>query len=206
MATSKITQDLVSTTYNDLKAEGINPSLDRIRERLGSGSKGTIQAHLKAYLADVAEKEANRDIQLPVNLADELKSALFQAAKDGKETITEQYKSVSLLLDESDLLRSELEEKIHSLESELKEKNQQLSGIDIRHAKDIAALEQRVIDSTQAKTESDDKLSAAIEKGHAAEKELAAAQATIAAQEKALSKLEADLSEIKEDNRNLRNI
>ena len=73
MARTGITYEQVATVADALVGQGEKPSIQRIREQLGTGSPNTIHRHLKAWRATQAPAERQA-----VKLPDELASALAQ--------------------------------------------------------------------------------------------------------------------------------
>ena len=63
-----ITYEDVATTAEKLQGEGKNPTADRIREALGTGSKTTINGHLKLWKAQQAELSTEIHPSLPKEL------------------------------------------------------------------------------------------------------------------------------------------
>ncbi|KJZ03183.1 mucin, partial [Halomonas sp. S2151] len=68
MARTGITYEQVATVADALVGQGEKPSIQRIREQLGTGSPNTIHRHLKAWRATQAPAE-RRAARLPDELA-----------------------------------------------------------------------------------------------------------------------------------------
>lgn len=75
MARTGVTYDDVANAARELKDKGINPTIEQIRNLLGTGSSTTLARHLRAWKEKVQEAgEAARKSELPMELVGSIKS------------------------------------------------------------------------------------------------------------------------------------
>ena len=92
MARTGITYEQVATVADALVGQGEKPSIQRIREQLGTGSPNTIHRHLKAWRATQAPAErraARLPDELTAALAEELERQAAAARAEAEENALE---------------------------------------------------------------------------------------------------------------------
>ncbi|MBB1488754.1 DNA-binding protein [Oceanospirillum sediminis] len=114
MARSGISYDEVKLAIDEMLAEGLNPTIAGLREKLGTGSFTTISEHLKRWRGERQEKPvAATGTPAPETLSGMMQS-LWQQAREEANKELEQYKEK---IDQE--VKSALEEKQKALESAL---------------------------------------------------------------------------------------
>lgn len=152
MARAGVNYHDVAQAAVELKAKGLEPTVDRIREFLGTGSKSTLAPLLKRWRA---EHEESGDIQgLPQELVDALKSIherVQQLADNrielAKKAFEDERASLSDQLIESQQLNTKLEKILTALKAEhqaLKDKNtEQAEALDTLRMEQVKIEAQR---------------------------------------------------------------
>ncbi|MDY7548236.1 DNA-binding protein [Glaciimonas sp. Gout2] len=122
-----------------LIAEGKNPTVDGVREELGStGSKSTIAPLLKRWKAEHQENRASAEVGMPSNLIDAMKSVYDNLQSDVEQRITQAQEAHQKELEAmGETLQRQLEENAIAAET-----NRQL--------KDDAARAQQVFEQLRA--------------------------------------------------------
>ena len=123
-----------------LLSQGIAPSVQKIREELGTGSNTTIAEHLKVWRDEYAKKTIHH---LPANMPKELISAfevLWQTAMEQAQNQLAEYKKAI----ESE--REILLQKDHDTEKSLNDKTQKIADL-------TASLEQEVVNKQKLDVE-----------------------------------------------------
>lgn len=126
----------IGIVYNDvanaaIKLMGLkeNPTVDRVREVLGTGSKSTIARHLKVWKANNGQVASSNDLPTELvsiisSLWENLKSSSEQAIFQHQEQTVQQINEMQNKLNLAEALNLEQQAKIMQLDSEL---NQELS-------------------------------------------------------------------------------
>lgn len=121
MARQGVTQEQVFTAADELREEGIAPTVQSVRERIGSGSYTTINAHLSAWRKEHAGA-AVADIPA---IPDKVQAAFAQiwatAARGAQEGLEMQREALEAAQREMDRERASMAEEIERLENALDE-------------------------------------------------------------------------------------
>lgn len=102
----------VSQAADKLVAEGRNPTVDSVREELGStGSKSTIAPLLKRWKAEHQENMASAGVGMPSNLVDAMKSVYDNLQADVEQRIAQvQDAHETAMAELGEILQQQLEE------------------------------------------------------------------------------------------------
>ena len=121
MARQGITRDQVYETAATLRDEGVQPTVQAVRERLGSGSFSTISAHLAEWKT---EHGAQAVADIPA-MPDKVQAAFQQiwatTARSAQEGLETQRQALEAMRREMDKERSEMAGEIKRLEKALEE-------------------------------------------------------------------------------------
>lgn len=83
-----ITYEDTAAAADALVAEGASPTLDNVRKRLGTGSKGTIQKHMSTW-RDKCPQVAAVATEVPVDIANRIAEEINRAKHEGRAEIGE---------------------------------------------------------------------------------------------------------------------
>ena len=117
MARSGITKEQVFETAAALAEEGTRPTVNNIRERLGSGSYSTITAHLAAWREDSAAVVAPAPSDIPEAVQSSFGRVWALANKAARDELETQREAFENLRREMDTERGELLAEIARLEA-----------------------------------------------------------------------------------------
>lgn len=132
MARTGISYDEVKLAIDEMLAEGLNPTIAGLREKLGTGSFTTISEHLKRWRGERQEKPvAATGTPTPETLSGMMQS-LWQQAREEANKELQQYKDkideeIKAALNEKDLAISQAEE-VEKKNSWLEDKNTELQN------------------------------------------------------------------------------
>jgi colicin import membrane protein len=152
MARPGITREQVTQAADALVAEGIHPSIEAIRKRLGTGSPNTVHKHLTEWRAARPQTPvASREIpaSLTAALAAEIERATAHARAEIEGRLIEAQAEAAALADAGEALevdREALTEQVSALATE----RDTLTGQAIRQTADLTALSQRIEREQQA--------------------------------------------------------
>ena len=184
MARQGISRDQVFTAAGALREEGIKPTVQAVRERLGSGSYSTINGFLAAWRS---ENAALAVADLPA-LPDKVQTAFTQiwavAASQAREGVETQREALEAMQREIERERADMAAEIERLETVLDSANGQIDALrgqlsaanDNLAAKDAQMTELR-IDNARL----DERAKAAEQRGDELKSQLAGLQAEFAA-------------------------
>lgn len=146
----------IGIQYEDVKyaaiyllSQGIAPSVQKIREKLGTGSNTTIAEHLASWREDYATKEIHH---LPANMPKELISAievLWQSAMEQatnqlaitKKSLTEQQENLQYEQQLMAQRAADFEKRIEEYQQNLENKDSQLQTLKTEYA----VLQERLV-------------------------------------------------------------
>ncbi|WP_374368391.1 DNA-binding protein, partial [Stutzerimonas sp.] len=148
MARAGIYKSEVLRARDKLLAEGRNPSIDAVREELGSGSKTTIHRYLKeieeeeggAAGSRVAVSEAIQDLvgRLAARVNEEAEERVTAAQARHAEQLSQQQQAAAALKTEAQATRQQLEQTQRALADEK-----------TAHGKTSEALSRKTLENTQ---------------------------------------------------------
>lgn len=133
--------EAVAAVAEKIAAEGGTPTLRGIRERLGVGSLGTIQAHLKAWKDGRAPATTPADVRLPEGLQAALLTEIDRQVRQGKAGLEANLAEVRRERDELAEENARLEGVIAELREELDSVKEHAARMD-EQAKSHADLQQ----------------------------------------------------------------
>ena len=176
MARIGINYDDVKHAAIHLLSQGIAPSVQKIREKLGTGSNTTIAEHLNLWREEYATKEIHH---LPANMPKELISAidvLWQAAMEQaanqlavtKKALSEQQEK---LQQEKPLMEQkfvELQTQLAQCQQQIKIKEIQCQALQTESAVLKERLSQQLVDSNTLKNQHETRLKQAYDEKHIA--------------------------------------
>lgn len=123
------TQD-IHATADQLKADGINPTLANIRAELGGGSFTTISEAMKSWRQEHEQQTQLKQVEIPSHLNDRLQSLggeLWQTALDiADDRLNKEREALELIKNQSQQEVDEYAESVKLLEDENKDLLQQL--------------------------------------------------------------------------------
>lgn len=121
MARQGITQEQVFAAADELRDEGIAPTVQTVRERIGSGSFSTINAHLGAW----KEQNAAQAVADIPEIPDKVQAAFAQiwatASRGAQEGFETQREALETTRREMERERSSMAQEIERLEQALEE-------------------------------------------------------------------------------------
>jgi SOS-response transcriptional repressor LexA len=121
MARQGISKEQVYTAASELREEGITPTVQAVRERIGSGSFSTISAHLAEWKAENAA-QAPADIPaMPEKVQTAFQQIWATAARSAQEDVETQREALEAMRREMDKERAAMAEEIERLEKDLEE-------------------------------------------------------------------------------------
>ena len=161
MARNGVTYETIKHTAVKLLSQGIAPSVQKIRETLGTGSNTTIAEHLKTWREEYASKEIHH---LPTDMPKELISAIEVLWQTAMDQATNQLSTVKqelseaqekLRLDRVAMEKAELDLKktIDSLQDQDKEKNITLQKLQMEIAISQEKLSQLTSENEKFKSQ-----------------------------------------------------
>lgn len=197
MARHGISYDKVKYTAIKLLSQGESPSVQKIRDVLGTGSNTTIAEHLKVW----REEHKNQEVyHLPANMPKELVAAIEVLWQTAMEQANNQLATIKQDLDQREQQmqqeklsvetnNNELKNRLSEMQQRLDDKNKK---VQLLHA-ELATAQEKVINSATdlASTKQQyelrlnhmaDEKYAAIEKTNSLEKELSQLQQRLSAQ------------------------
>lgn len=148
MARTGITYQDVKTAIDEIMAEGLNPTIAGLRERLGTGSFSTISEHLKHWRQEQHEKPtATARTPAPDALSGLMQNLWVQAKDEANKELAEYKAKIE------QELRSALEEKNQALKAALdtegknrwlEDKNTQLQNECLNQQQEVGRLQAKV--------------------------------------------------------------
>ena len=158
----------VSNAAAKIQGHNENPTVDRIREILGTGSKSTIARHLKDWKANNGPTANANDlpaelIAIVTGLWERIQGNANEEIKAHKEESTQAIKTVEVKLKDAHQKQVELEQEIHKLEGtvfqqtenhkELSHRLTEEQRLSAKHAGHIMSLEEHLQCQKQENTE-----------------------------------------------------
>jgi colicin import membrane protein len=150
MARIGITYEQVNAMANAIVGEGMRPTIESIRQRLGTGSPNTIHRHLAAWRA-AKPVQAEQKIELPASIlaaiAAEIERAQAAARAEIESRLVELQSEAESLAETGERLEAEIEwltESLNEAGETIKTKDEENAGManQIRMLKDQVKREQ----------------------------------------------------------------
>jgi len=153
MARQGITVEQVFTAADELRDEGISPTVQTVRERIGSGSFSTINTHLGEWKAQNAA-QAVADIP---DMPDKVQAAFTQiwatAARAAREGFETQREALEVTRREMEREHSSMAEEIERLEQALEEQTGLLETITAQRDSEATARAEAETQATALRIE-----------------------------------------------------
>lgn len=160
MARIGITYEQVNAIANAIVGEGMRPTIDSIRQRLGTGSPNTIHRHLTAWRA-AKPVQVEQKIELPPSIlaaiAAEIERAQAAAKAEIESRLVDLQSEAESLAESGEVLESEIERLTELL-------NQAMETIEAKAAENAGQANQIRILKDQVKREQDTAEAARVDK------------------------------------------
>lgn len=183
MARVGITKEQVFAAANQLVAQGTHPSINAVRDVLGTGSNGTIHKHLKEW-TDARPTQKAPEFVLPVELTNSLGKVIEQekakAAKEVEDKLAQVQAQADTLADDVERLEAQLDAEQEAAAALTAERDEQAATIGALRL-ELRQLELHLQGEQQAK--------------NAAHLEVAGARLKLEAQGKEITELTTALTE-----------
>ena len=121
MARQGIKKEQVYNAAAELREEGIAPTVQAVRERIGSGSFSTINTHLAKWKAENAAQGPADIPAMPEKVQEAFTRIWATAARSAQEDVETQREALEAMRREMDKERAEMAAEIQRLESALEE-------------------------------------------------------------------------------------
>lgn len=135
MARQGITREDVFTAASALRDDGIVPTVQLVRDRLGSGSYSTISTHLSAWKAENTTQAAADVPPVPDRVESAFQTLWATATRSAQQSIETDRQALEVMRRELDQERHELRAEIRNLEDALDTMTQEKERI----ARDLVA-------------------------------------------------------------------
>ena len=143
MAREGITYEQYKDVADRLKAEGIKPTVRKVRAELGTGSNATLLSHQNRYI-DERHSTDSKAVELPMTLVDAIKKTLVEASDKATAEIENNYQDAHSQLAEDAKMLAESEQVITSLKSQLDKQTSQAEAQERALEKSLAAVQKQV--------------------------------------------------------------
>jgi len=190
MARPGITYQEVSAAADSLIAEGDNPTIQKIRAKLGTGSPNTIHRHLTTWRAAAPVKERKAPelpAELQAALVQEFERQAAEVRAELENKLIEAQTEASELAETGEQLETDMNE-LRELNQSISDESQRLEALAEERAKEIRKLEAELAKERDAAEKVRVQLAKALNKT-----EIQAERITT--QEDRISTLKADLEE-----------
>ena len=191
MGRTGITKEQVYEVAAALSGEGISPTVQSVRKRIGTGSYSTISGYLTAW-------KSERATQVPANIPDrpeKVEKAFDQvwatAALAAQEGVKIEREALESARREMEQERAEMKAEIESLEQALDEeagKNKRLAGELEAERRGGAEKDERIQALTVENARLEERLNAAVERGNELKGQFKRLEDTFAAASRAAPK------------------
>lgn len=121
MARQGITREQVFEAATALQEEGISPTVQSVRERIGSGSYSTINAHLSEWRQEHAGQIPANIPDMPDRVRDAFNQVWAAAAKAAQEGVETQRQALEAMRREMEKEKADMAAEIARLEKEVEE-------------------------------------------------------------------------------------
>jgi chromosome segregation ATPase len=121
MARQGISKEQVYTAAAELREEGTAPTVQAVRERIGSGSFSTINTHLADWKVENAAQGPADIPAMPEKVQDAFNRIWATAARSAQEGFETQREALEAVRKEMDRERASMAEEIERLEKDLEE-------------------------------------------------------------------------------------
>jgi colicin import membrane protein len=157
MARIGITYEQVNAMANAIVGEGMRPTIDSIRQRLGTGSPNTIHRHLTAWRA-AKPVQAEQKVELPASIlaaiAAEIERAQAAARAEIESRLLELQSEAENLAETGEALETEIDRLMTVLketEATVKDKEEEVTGLtnQIRFLKSQVKREQETAEAAR---------------------------------------------------------
>lgn len=119
MARQGISKEQVYAAASDLRDGGVAPTVQAVRERIGSGSYTTINTHLAAWKEEGADQALGDIPAMPDKVQDAFNRIWATAARSAQEDVEAQRDALETMRREMDKDRASMGEEIERLENDL---------------------------------------------------------------------------------------
>jgi len=186
MARAGITKEQVHAAANQLVAQGVHPSINAVRDLLGTGSNGTIHKHLREW-ADARPTQKAPEFVLPTDLTNGIGRVIevekAKAAKEIQDKLDLAQTQADTLADTVERLEEQLDAEQEAVAALTTERSEQAATIGALRL-ELRQLELHLQGEQQAK--------------NAAQLEVAGARLKLEAQGKEITELTTALTEARE--------
>jgi chromosome segregation ATPase len=124
MSRPGVTYQTIKQTANKLLSQGVAPSVQKIRELLGTGSNSTIATHLKLWREEYAQKNIHH---LPASMPEELIASIEVLWQTAMEHAEKQLSAHKQSLDDSHSVIQQAQQEAEKAVLEMKEKLAEIS-------------------------------------------------------------------------------
>ena len=163
MARAGVTYHDVAKAAEAIKTQGQEPTVDRVRERLGTGSKSTIAPLLKRWRSD--NGEAADVSRLPSDLVEVVKSLhervqqmadhrierARQESKASNDELRKELNNANNTITQLTARQQDLENQIERLNKEKREQNRSLEDVRVNLAKAESQRDEAITRTTELK-------------------------------------------------------
>lgn len=130
MARPGITQDQVFTAANQLREDGVQPTVQAIRERLGSGSFSTITQHLATWREEHAAQAVAEIPPIPERVQSAFDQAWAAATRSAQEMMEKEREALDALRQQMEREKREMASEIERLEGVVEASDQRLERLE----------------------------------------------------------------------------
>ncbi len=118
-----LTTEVIHSTADKLVEQGINPTLDRVREELGGGSFTTISKAMKAWRAEQQAEEELQQVELPNELSEKIQAmgaTVWQVATSlANDRLANEREALDVARNKAQAEQAEAEQAVKILEEEM---------------------------------------------------------------------------------------
>lgn len=142
MARPGITQEQVFATADQLREDGVQPTVQAIRERLGSGSFSTITSHLAAWREQHAAQAIAEIPPIPDRVQSAFEQAWAAATRAAQETMEKEREALDAVRQQMEREKSEMAGEIERLEGMVETSDQRIEALEQELAQAKASAQQ----------------------------------------------------------------
>jgi len=147
MARQGISKEQVYAAASDLRDEGVAPTVQAVRARIGSGSYSTINTHLATWKAEAADQALGDIPVVPDKVQDAFNRIWATAARSAQEDVEAQRDALETMRREIDKDRASMAEEIERLENDLEATTTKAARVQAELAKERESAEKQVLES-----------------------------------------------------------
>jgi chromosome segregation ATPase len=144
MARQGISKEQVYSAAAELREEGITPTVQAVRERIGSGSFSTINTHLSEWKAENAAQAVADIPDMPEKVEAAFKQIWATATRSAQDGFETQREALEAVRKEMERERASMAEEIERLEKELEETSTKAAQLETDLTAERQAGEEKV--------------------------------------------------------------